>query len=1042
MREFRIFLFAFVLSLSSGYSQIVELPVDYGSKGISASEDLFDKELLQSAEEKLMSEIRKFPSNVSYDKSVLLQAKIDLYSGNFNIADGKLAEFIKARSNSPYVPFAALQRGYMTYELGNYKQSEVLFEEAELLAADDFEIRREESYKDIIHRAQFWRAMSLSHQGRHQDAMPLYLIIVKDFFNSVYSEYSYYYVGRIHEINHNHDSALYYFRLVTKNYPKGNVYLVSLIREANNNLMLRQPSSALIALERAETVAGHIEAQDSTALTYEPQMFAADSREKIRYMKGESYNIGGNYKEAAKVFDSFINDFQNSKWINYARLGYGWALLNLAKYDIALFQYGIIIDNTAEANLHARSIAQLYRVVALKRSGDIETARRELTGLALQPAYPYQGLVLMELGQLHYEAGDYDQAVKTLERAERETQDGQTTVRVHLLLGATYLELKLWDKAVQQYKKAEMLAESSNEIIMPNKKWYISEAKLKEGLALVQSYRAGEAIGSLQNFIASNKNDPRTEEALFWLAEAYYRVELLKNATETYNKLLADYPRTSRREEALYGLGWSYFRVKDFGNSSKIFDKMIADFPKSKYAVEVLTRQADGYYMEKKFQSAANAYKRAAEMAPGTEEGQYAAYQLAHALYRNGSYEPAISSLLDFVRVYNKSPYAPNALYLIGWIRFQQRKYAESVDNFEFLINAYPQSSLTPRAYYAIGDAYYNIGKYEEAITSYKIVIESYPGNEMAPEAIKSIQFCLIALGRESEAIDIAHQYVASNPESPFAPVFQKKIGEMFYQGRKYKDAITEYEKFIQKNPNDESVPEVLYWMAKSYVSLNETDDAQKLFNKIVNEYPKSDYAPLSMLDNGLLQIEIANINSADSILKSLQVKYPNDLKAAQAGFERGVLKYKLGDTLAALNIFSEVTNRFPGSDWGDQSRYRMAMHYRSIGNNDSARVHFAFISAIEDNPSISSECQYRIGELWMRDKNYEQAVAAFIIVKDKYEGFEDWFSLSLLSLGEAYEMLEKTEEALEIYRALETLRPDDDFGNTAKSRIKRIKNK
>jgi TolA-binding protein len=1026
----------------SAASQIVEPPVDYGTKIVSESQDLFDRELLHLSENKLIEEILKFQHSVSFDKSVLLQANIDLNAGNFNIADGMLADFIKSRTNSPFIPFAALQRGYMTFELGKYKQAEVLFEETELYALDDYKVRGEKAYLDIAHKAAFWRAMALSHQGRHQDALPVFLSTAVKNPTSEFSDDSYYYIGRIHEINRNHDSALYYYRLVTKNYPKSNVFLVSIIREANNNLMLRQPSSALIALERAETVASHIESKDSISLTYEPQIFSDNALEKIRFMKGDAYNIGGNHKEAVKIFESFIKDFPNSPWINYARLGYGWALLNLNEYEKALNEYNLVIANSNDSNLHARSIAQLYRVVALKRKGDADTARKELVALALQPAYPYQGLVLLELGQLNYEEGDYDKAIKSLERAERESQDGRTAVRTHLLLGATYLEMKLWEKAVQQYKKASNLATASNEIIMPNKKWYISEAILKEGIALVQSHRASEAISALQNFIGNNKGDSRNEEALFWLAESFYKIELLKNATDTYNKLLDLYPRSSRREEALYGLGWSYFRLKDFGNSSKIFDKMIAEYPKSKYSVEVLTRQGDGYYMEKKFQNAANAYKRAATLSPGTEEGQYASYQLAHALYRNSNYEPAISSLLDFVRVYNKSPYSPNALYLIGWIRFQQRKYAESVDNFEFLINAYPQSSLTPRAYYAIGDAYYNLGKFEQAITSYKTVIESYPGNEMAPEAIKSIQFCLQALGREAEAIDIANQYVASNPESPFAPVFQKKIGEMFYQGRKYKDAITEYDKFLQKNPTDESVPEVLYWKAKSYESLNETDEAQQIFEKLVKEYPKNDYAPLAMLDNGLLQIEIANIAKADEILKSLQEKYPESSNAAQAGFERGILKYKLGDTLKALDIFYGVTTKYAGTDWGDQSRYNLAMHYRSSGKNDSSRFHFAFISAIEDNPNISSECQYRIGELWMRDKDYEKAIEAFTVVKDKYEGFEDWYSLSLLGLGESYENTEKIEEAKEIYKALEALRPDDDFGNTAKSRLKRIKTK
>lgn len=117
-------------------------------------------------------------------------------------------------------------------------------------------------------------------------------------------------------------------------------------------------------------------------------------------------------------------------------------------------------------------------------------------------------------------------------------------------------------------------------------------------------------------------------------------------------------------------------------------------------------------------------------------------------------------------------------------------------------------------------------------------------------------------------------------------------------------------------------------------------------------------------------------------------------------------------------------------------------MHYRAVGKYDSARYHFRYIADIDDNPKISSEARYRIGELWMREKNYEQAIEAFLIVKDKFEGFEDWYSQSLLNLGECYEQVQLFDNAREIYRALEAIRPNDDYGRTAKSRLNRIRNK
>ncbi|MFW5662900.1 MAG: hypothetical protein ACOCZW_04165, partial [Bacteroidota bacterium] len=55
-----------------------------------------------------------------------------------------------------------------------------------------------------------------------------------------------------------------------------------------------------------------------------------------------------------------------------------------------------------------------------------------LSALSLRPAYPFLGLVLLELGQIYYEDGIYDQAARTLERAEREATDAKVSVRTHL----------------------------------------------------------------------------------------------------------------------------------------------------------------------------------------------------------------------------------------------------------------------------------------------------------------------------------------------------------------------------------------------------------------------------------------------------------------------------------------------------------------------------------------------------------------------------------------------------------------------------------
>lgn len=1037
----KLFLFAAVLLLApiSGGAQLIPLHYEYGSKSIQQGSDYIDIGLIRLAEIQLIEAVKEYPLSPANDKSVLMQAHIDLLSENFKVANSRLSTFIETRPNSPLVPHAAVQRGYIAFEQKNFEQAETYFAYSEKTAKAEKIARETDDYNIIMHNSLFWKAVCMTKTGEYTEALPALEQCYSEFPEMPLADDAVYLSGQIHEFLRNYAQAADFYERLRKEYPYSNLVVSSGIREANNRLILRQHGSAMLALENIQNILNKISAKNDENKRYPEQDNAANAREEILYLRGEALNIGGNYARALTIFDSFLETFYESKFKNYARLAAGWASLNLDRPEEAIKYYDLVIAETNDdENLGMKAIAQLYRTLALKRSGSREQAQKELSALSLRPAYPFLGLVLLELGQIYYEDGIYDQAARTLERAEREATDAKVSVRTHLLLGATYMERKLWDKAAEEYRKAEQVAMKGNEIFMPRKSLYIAEARLKRGITLVQNHRSAEAIQSLLSYTGLDLSNKQKDEAFFWLGEAYYRSDLLNNAIDSYGKVVDNFPNSPRREESLYGLGWSYFRLKNFSRSSQVFDKLIAEFPKSKFSVEVLARQGDGYYLNKNYSAAAESYRRAAQMAPKTEEGQYAAYQLSHALYRSGRYEQAITSLLDFVRRYSESPYSPNALYLIGWIRFQQGRYNEAIHDFEFLMQAYSQSGLVPRAHYAIGDAYYNMEMYEQAIQAYRVVIQNFPSSDLAPEAVKSVQYAYMALGQDEMAYAVADSFITTNPESPFAEEFRYKKAEMFFTGRNYKDAVTEYQKFLENHPGSPKNPEVMYWMAKSYANINENEKALQAFKGIEEEYPQSEYAPMSYLERGLLYKKTTEIQKADSLFQIVQNKFPEHRTAAQAGFERAILKFSTGDTASAMKIYDEIASKYPDIQYGQQSRYRYAMYLRSKSLNDSAIVEFRKI-ADADDPLLAAEVQYRVGELLMKLEKFEEAKEAFYEVKNKFAGIEDWYSLSLLNLGEAHERLDEYDKAAETYSVLLELRPEDDFGKTAKTRLKRI---
>lgn len=85
-----------------------------------------------------------------------------------------------------------------------------------------------------------------------------------------------------------------------------------------------------------------------------------------------------------------------------------------------------------------------------------EGAVDKYKSLVLQKPDDYRGW--RELGAAYYHYGEYDEAIKSLETAEKIKSDS----RSRLYLGMTYEKVKEWDKAAQSYKSALILSPDSD----------------------------------------------------------------------------------------------------------------------------------------------------------------------------------------------------------------------------------------------------------------------------------------------------------------------------------------------------------------------------------------------------------------------------------------------------------------------------------------------------------------------------------------------------------------------------------------------------
>ncbi|MBI3257918.1 MAG: tetratricopeptide repeat protein [Ignavibacteriae bacterium] len=631
MSRFCCVALVFIASVISTQAQLLSPLVEYGSYDIALSEQLYNKGLLYSSEIVLRQAIEHFPESASADKAALLQSMIESASGNQSGADATLSDFITHHPNSALLAHAWLERGNIATREEHYDKAISYYVLAQNTAEQEFTTRQDSNYLTIASTAIYWNATCNILLGKHDDARVQFELISSRYPTGIYADDAVYGLGYIAESNRRTEEAIKYFSSIRQKYNRRNTHVSSMIRAASNELRERDYSAALMLIESADNALGHILIEDSIGKLFEPQTSIDHAGEEILYLRGQAYTLAGQYDTALAVFTDFSQKYPASTLYRQTIVAKGWSLLNLKRYNEAAKTYQTIIDSTTDEQIDATlSLAQLYHAVALKLAGNREEALREFSSLSVLPNYPYLAQVLLESGQMYYENLQYDNARKSLERADRESPDAPTSARIQILLGAVYLEQLSYGKAARAYSTAEKLAKASTLASMPLRDKYLAESRLKQGIAYSQNMQHREAISSLTTFLAEHKSDTRKEEATFWLAESYYRLELLKNAEDFYKQIIDNYPASKRMEEALYGLGWTYFRKQDFANSAAYFARLVKDYPETRFAAEALIRKGDGHYILKEYGKAAESYRQAAARSPKTDEGQYASYQIGH----------------------------------------------------------------------------------------------------------------------------------------------------------------------------------------------------------------------------------------------------------------------------------------------------------------------------------------------------------------------------------------------------------------------------
>lgn len=105
------------------------------------------------------------------------------------------------------------------------------------------------------------------------------------------------------------------------------------------------------------------------------------------------------------------------------------------------------------------------------------------------------------------------------------------------------------------------------------------EQSYQQAFKAVQDGRYEQASTALEQYLQAFPKGSHSDNAQYWLGEAYYAQKKYNPALASFNALLDKYPDSGKRPSALLKMGYVYYELKDKTAARAIWERVRAEYP-------------------------------------------------------------------------------------------------------------------------------------------------------------------------------------------------------------------------------------------------------------------------------------------------------------------------------------------------------------------------------------------------------------------------------------------------------------------------------
>jgi TolA-binding protein len=767
----------------------------------------------------------------------------------------------------------------------------------------------------------------------------------------------------------------------------------------------------------------------------------------------------GKYGEAIETFQAFETRLGQSPWKPNARLGRGWALLKLRRWDEAQAVLESIASDP-KVGIEARywlGLAQKAKQQWAAAAQTLLAAAAAAADHELIPAIRFQA------GDAMLRAGDPAGAAEQFDRVIASQAAGNQWVD-DALRGKVQAALQAGDYQALDRQAAEFDKRFPNSPLR-------TDVQRMRARSLVKRKQHGAAVKLLEPLVAAGASAEQDLEDRYLLALAYQGLERPQDALAVLLPVL-DSAEGRLKADAQLTQGSLLMATQRYAEAVGPLEAFLASNPKGDEEVQGRGKLAVCYARSARLDEAKKAYAELLEKHPPRKFLVPISEQLAEAAYEAGDTEWSAQLFRWLVSESGSKEHQLKGMAGLGWSQLKAGQLTEAATTFGKLLDSDPPAATAAEAAMARGRILEQLDQPDPALAMYDLVIDKYAQSQEHPRALLAAARLCDRLQQDREAAVLYERLATEYPQLPeFDAVLYQWAWVLSDLGQTAQSGAL-FERLRKEHPQSRYWADATYRLARQAFSEKDYSRASELVSEVLAGKPDSSIREHALYLRGEIAAAQEDWDQVQQAFKTLVEEFPESPSRLVAEYWVAETAYRRRDYRKAAKLFDALAQRAEGrreawlamvplrraqvraqlNQWTEA--YAIASKIEAaypdfeqlyevdylIGRSLASRADFqgardAYLRVIRSPAGAKTEtaamAQWMIGETYFHQKNHQAALREYLKVEILY-AYPTWQAVALLQAGKCRDLLGEPREADKLYTRLVREHPGTKFAEEA----------